>query len=83
MGVRGPRSLWLNPETTVIRVPVVLAEGLLEEARSRDRSLVKERITALLAEVRLLKAELAAMVPSKTQAKRRAAAARKRAKGKR
>lgn len=83
MGIRGPKSGWLHPETTTIRVPAILAEGLMEEARERDRQLVKEGIAALRAEIRLLKAELAAMVPSKTQAKRRAAAVKKRAKGKR
>lgn len=82
MGVRGPKSAWLHPETAVIRVPAVLAEGLMEEARERDRALIKREIDDLRALIRVLHMELAAMTPSKSQQKKKAAAARKRAKGK-
>lgn len=82
MGIRGPKSLWLHPETTVIRVPTVLAPGLIETARERDRSMVKAEIDALRGEIRTLKQELAALTPSKSQEKKRARALRTRSKSK-
>lgn len=82
MGIRGPKSAWLHPETTVIRIPAVLAEELMEEAKERDRSLVKREIAELLAQVRALRQELAQMTPSKTQQKKKTAAIKKRVKRK-
>lgn len=85
-GLRGPKSSWLNPPTVAIRVPVILAKRLLNQAVEWDREEIKVYVGTLKQEVRDARRALAeynaAHNPSKSQQKRKAQAIKKRQKGK-
>ena len=78
--MRGPANTWFHRETTVIRVPAVLAGELMADARERDRTLIKAKIDALRQQIVEARQELAALVPSRSQQKKRRQAVKKRRK---